>query len=216
MCLITQTVPKEKTCNRAYPFGTVRAMTNPEGKAGSDVVMSAPGVRVERDLLTAREYLRVSEDRWKRKASNTQQHDENLVAAERHPFRVLVDQAYSDTVSASRYSKKERKDFAALLSDLKAGRFGADILQMWESSRGSRKVIEWCTLLDLCEARGVLIFVTTHGRMYDPRNARDRRSLLEDAIDSEYESAKIMLRTTRSSAGPSCRPRLGWSERSSG
>jgi DNA invertase Pin-like site-specific DNA recombinase len=68
---------------------------------------------------------------------------------------------------------------------------------LWESSRGSRRVGEWITLVELCEERGVVIFVTTHGRDYDPSNPRDRRSLLEDAVDSEYESAKASERIRR-------------------
>jgi site-specific DNA recombinase len=37
-------------------------------------------------------------------------------------------------------------------------------------------------LLELCEQRSVSIFVTTHGRCYEPGNGRDRCSLLEDAV----------------------------------
>jgi hypothetical protein len=59
-------------------------------------------------------------------------------------------------------------------------------------------VSEWVTLLELCEAAGVRIHVTTHNRTYDPANHRDRRSMLEDAVDSEYESGKTSERTTRS------------------
>lgn len=71
---------------------------------------------------------------------------------------------------------------------------------MWESSRGSRRVGEWVRLLELCEQRSVSIFVTTHGRCYDPGNGRDRRSLLEDAVDNEYESSKISVRSRRAAA----------------
>lgn len=53
------------------------------------------------------------------------------------------------------------------------------------------------SLIELCEENGVRIFVTTHGRTYDPANARDRRSLQEDAVDSEYESAKTSARIQR-------------------
>jgi hypothetical protein len=42
-------------------------------------------------------------------------------------------------------------------------------------------------LLELCEQRSVSIFMTTHGRCYEPGNGRDRRSLLEDAVDSGYD-----------------------------
>ncbi|MBQ3358480.1 MAG: hypothetical protein IJG47_06210 [Microbacterium sp.] len=47
-------------------------------------------------------------------------------------------------------------------------------------------------------SRGVRIWVTTHNRLYDPTNARDRRSLLEDAVDAEYESDKTSERRKRS------------------
>ncbi|QDG88077.1 hypothetical protein NIBR502770_05955 [Pseudarthrobacter sp. NIBRBAC000502770] len=52
-------------------------------------------------------------------------------------------------------------------------------------------------LIELCEERGIRIWLATHGRLYDPANARDRRSLLEDAVDSEYESAKTSKRLKR-------------------
>jgi hypothetical protein len=87
-----------------------------------------------------------------------------------------------------------------LVADLKADRFGADLLHIWESSRGSRRVGEWVTLIELCEERRVGIAVTTHGRTYDPANPRDRRTLLEDAVDSEYESAKLSTRAKRATA----------------
>jgi DNA invertase Pin-like site-specific DNA recombinase len=89
------------------------------------------------------------------------------------------------------------------MSDLEEDTFGAGALGLWESSRGSRRTGEWVDLIELCEERGVHIWVTTHGRLYDPANARDRRTLLEDAVDSEYESAKTskrLLRDMRSNA----------------
>ena len=103
-------------------------------------------------------------------------------------------------MSASRYSKKARDGFAELMADLDSGRFGASVLIIWESSRGSRRAGEWCDLIDVCAERGVLIHVTTHGRTYDPTNGRDRRTLQEDAVDSEYESSKVSLRAKRAAA----------------
>jgi DNA invertase Pin-like site-specific DNA recombinase len=114
---------------------------------------------------------------------------------------VLAGGAYRDeSVSASRYSRKVRAGFDALIADLEHGRFGAAVLMIWESSRGSRRVGEWVRLLELCEQHSVSIFVTTHGRCYEPGNGRDRRSLLEDAVDSEYESAKMSSRQRRAAA----------------
>ncbi|MEV5414434.1 recombinase family protein [Thermopolyspora sp. NPDC052614] len=147
--------------------------------------------------MTGREYLRVSKDRSGRMKSNGQQHEDNQRAAERHGITLLEPYEEQEAVSASRYARKTRDDFERLISDLKAGRFGADVLVLWESSRGSRRVGEWATMLDLLEDRGILIHVTSHGRTYDPANPRDRRSLIDDANDSEYESAKTSMRIRR-------------------
>lgn len=148
--------------------------------------------------LVVREYLRVSKDAGKTEKSPNQQHDENVKAFERQGFALHPTEPYRDTDrSASRYATKERESFKRLIEDLDNNRFDADILALWESSRGSRRAGEWITLIELCEERDVQIWVTTHGRLYDPKNARDRRSLLEDAVDAEYDSAKSSERIKR-------------------
>lgn len=150
--------------------------------------------------LVAREYLRVSQDRDGTGKSLDQQESENRAAfAERgwaaHPT------PYRDPGrSASRYARSTREGFTKLVADLEAGAFDADVLAIWESSRGSRRLGEWAHLIDLCEDRGVKIFVTTHQRLYDPALPRDRRSMGEDAVDAEYESAKTSERLQRSAA----------------
>ncbi len=150
-----------------------------------------------RSLSDAREYLRVSYDTSGRERSNDEQHDDNVAGFPTWTFG----KPYRDTGSASRHATKRRDDFDVLIADLAADRFGAAHLVLWESSRGSRKVGEWVELIDLCEQRHVRIAVTTHGpRIYDPANPRDRRGLLEDAVDSEYESAKLALRVKRAMA----------------
>jgi site-specific DNA recombinase len=149
---------------------------------------------------SAREYLRVSLDRSGRARSLEEQHADHVRVAGEQGW-ILVEDSYRDeSVSASRYSRRVRDGFDALIADLEGDRFGARVLMMWESSRGSRRVGEWVRLLELCEQRSVSIFVTTHGRCYEPGNGRDRRSLLEDAVDSEYESAKISTRVRRAAA----------------
>ena len=147
-----------------------------------------------------REYLRVSYDRSGRERSQDEQHDDNARTAAEHGILLGVPYREAGSASASRYATKSRDDFARLLADLEAGRFGADVLVLWESSRGSRKVGDWVTLIEVCEQQSVSIFVTTHGREYQPANGRDRRSLLEDAVDSEYESSKVSARIKRAAA----------------
>jgi site-specific DNA recombinase len=150
------------------------------------------------EQLRVREYLRVSKDSHQASKSPDQQHDENVKSFDRQGWALHTDPPYRDADrSASRYARRDREDFKRLIIDLESDTFDADVLAIWESSRGSRRVGEWVDLVDLCKERGVQIWVTTHGRLYDPANARDRRSILEDAVDAEYESEKTSERLRR-------------------
>jgi site-specific DNA recombinase len=146
---------------------------------------------------TGRELQRVSKDASGRERSNDEQHDDNVAGAAEHGI-TIAGAPYRDRARASRTSRDKRPGFDRLMADLAADTFTEDILVMWESSRGDRRVSVWCALLELLEERGKRVFVTSHGRIYDPANPRDRRSLLEDAVDSEYESGKSSLRIGRS------------------
>jgi DNA invertase Pin-like site-specific DNA recombinase len=149
---------------------------------------------------TGREYLRVSKDPSGRARSVTEQHADNLQAATGHGLTLAEPYAENGAVSASRYGRAPRGGFGTLLTDLRTGRFSAHALILWEASRGSRRMSEWVELLDLLAEQKVRVLVTTHNRLYDPQVPRDRRSLLEDGTDSEYESAKASLRTRRAQA----------------
>lgn len=149
------------------------------------------------DPITLREYLRVSMDRSGIGKSPAQQHDEMIEEAAQNNWTVHP-RAYKDSNrSASRYARTTREGFAELMEDLEEGRFDANLLGIWESSRGSRRTGEWIDLIELCAERDVRIWVKTHNRIYDPKNARDRRSLREDASDAEYESDKSSERILR-------------------
>ena len=154
--------------------------------------------------LIAREYRRLSDA--KGGTSLDDQGTDNAAAADDNDWRLHATPYIDDGLSASRYATKRRDDFEQLVADLRTGptgrqsAFGADVLMLWESSRGSRKVGEWVSFIELCEEKQVRIWVTTHERLYDPRNGRDRKSLIEDAADSEYESYKIHRRVTRTAA----------------
>lgn len=157
--------------------------------------MASTQVKKRRQLVS-RDYNRVSIDRSRRSKSPAQQHEIAKRDAARRDWK-LIGPEYRDVGSASKHQRQERDDFERLLDDLRADRFGAQILQLWESSRGSRQVGEWVKLIDLLAERRVRVWVSTHKRLYNPRNARDRHSLIEDANDSEYESAKTSDRTRR-------------------
>jgi len=155
------------------------------------------------DLLSLRPYLRVSFDKSGRERSNDEQLDAIETAADDNPTWVLSSlPAYRDVGSASNYAKRRRVDFDALVADLTHDTFTDDGLIIWEGSRATRKVSEWLTLLELLADRGKSLVVVTHGpRLYNPSNSRDWRTLIEDAVDSEYESRKTSARVGRSMIG---------------
>lgn len=153
----------------------------------------------------AREYLRVSKDLSGRARSTEEQHADNQHEAQRSGWS-LHPQPYCDqSVSASRFSTVTRGGFDRLTADLESGSFAGDILLLWESSRITRRVDEMEKLLKLCERGRITIYVATHHRMYDPGNHRDRRTLLEDAVDADYESGKTSSRGRRAAAASAAR-----------
>lgn len=151
-------------------------------------------------MTIGREYLRISDERHGKSRSPEEQHADNEEAAREQGWTLGEPYREANGTSASRYSSAPRAAFDRLSADIAGGRFGAQVLMLWESSRGSRRVGEWVELIEACEDAGVRIHVTTHDRTYNPANARDRKSLLEDAVDSEFESGKSSRRIRRSAA----------------
>lgn len=146
--------------------------------------------------LVLREYLRVSRDVSGEERSPNEQHADHLEDAETEDF-TLHPEPYRDVGSASRFKVKARGDFEQLLADLRTGDFNADGLCLWEGSRGSRDIGEWSTMLDLLAASSRLVWLHTHERLYDPQKPRDRKTLLTEAVDAEYESGMTSVRNRR-------------------
>lgn len=140
---------------------------------------------------TGREYLRVSRDPSGKLRSPEDQHADHLDNAAERGVTLLEAYAEEKAVSASKFGTKNRDDWDRLLEDLRTGNFGADELWLWESSRGSRQMQEWVILLDLLTNASVKIWVSSHERLYNPNNYRDREDLLIDAARSESYSAKL-------------------------
>lgn len=167
-------------------------------------------------LLKAVVYSRNSSA--KQKSINAQER-ENLDHAARHGWGVIA--KLSDPSSASPYSTKIRKNWQTVEDLLPA----MDVLVLWEQSRGSRDAESWLRFLRLCKENAVVIYVTSHGRSYDPRNTFDWKALAEQAIDSEHESNKTSERVSRDrvaeaeSGAPHSRPPYGykrWFDRETG
>lgn len=147
--------------------------------------------------LVMRDLLRVSSDASGRMRSPGEQHEANERDAE--SIGAVMGESYAEdgAVSASRYGRRKRDAFLRLIDDLNGGTFGAQLLGMWELSRGSRQTGEWVSLIDACAKARVLIRITTHRRTYDPRVAADRSRLLHDAVDAERSSAETSERVLR-------------------
>lgn len=102
------------------------------------------------------------------------------------PGRIFVD----PDLSASRYARKERPEYAELVSHIRAG--NCEMVCLWEASRGSRNLAEWVAFLELCRASGVLIRVFSDGgRTYDVRKRRDYTDLAKEGVDAHDESAQL-------------------------
>lgn len=110
--------------------------------------------------------------------------------------RWTLGRLFSDPeLSASRYARKPRPDFEALVKHIEAGH--CKILVLWEASRGSRDMAEWISLIEACRTRGILIRITSHRRTYDVRNRRDWRTLVEEGLDAADESNRTSERVRR-------------------
>ncbi|MFI5799830.1 recombinase family protein [Streptomyces sp. NPDC051677] len=163
--------------------------------------------------LLGREYLRVSDDRSKQRRSVTEQHDDNVAATAEHDIELAQPYDGDNDRSASKFATKRRADFEQLLADLRSGPtgresdFGADVLVLWENSRGSRRVSEWAILIELLEDKGVQVFVTVDDRLYNPARPADRKVLQSAAIDSEQEALKTSARTRRTAAAEAAKGR---------
>lgn len=139
---------------------------------------------------------RVSKDKSGEARSVEEQHEENHRAAVVNGWAVTEE--YEDVMSASRFAAKAREDWPRLVGDVDGGKL--DVVILWEPSRGTRKLGEWISFLDLCRERGVLIHVTSHRHTYDQASWRDRKSLVEDGTDAEGESEKTSERVLRALA----------------
>lgn len=142
-------------------------------------------------MFDAREYDRLSKD--KGGTSIARQRDENRSARAERGWTAGAPYSDDDR-SASPYRRKSREDYDRLLEDLETGRFGAKILQAYETSRLTRETEQTVRLIKVCRAADVKIFITQEDRLYNLENARDRKHLKDAANDDEYSSDQTSKR----------------------
>ena len=102
---------------------------------------------------------------------------------------------WRDGVGASAKSKGTRTGWPAVRAAIEAR--DIDILILWEGSRGSRDMSTWVDLLDACRDNAVAVYIVSDERLYDPRKARDRKDLIDQGNDAEYEVNKLSERVCR-------------------
>lgn len=121
---------------------------------------------------------------------------------------------YSDGVSASWYGKKSRDEWTRVLDDIEHRRW--DVLFLWEASRGDRSPESWAHMIRRCREQGILIRIIRDAETLDPRKAGHLKRLLQDGLDSLFESVKISERVQKGIRGsmkrgtPLGRPMLGY------
>lgn len=137
---------------------------------------------------------RVSDDRDGASESTYQQVDESREWCEDRGIPIL-ETITEDDIGASRYSRKARDGYEYALTLLKAPSAKRRMLVTWESSRATRRLDVYVRFREICEESGALWCYG--GRVYDMRNAEDRRRTAQDAIDDEYEVEKTRKRVMR-------------------
>lgn len=100
---------------------------------------------------------------------------------------------YTDRVSASRYSTKDRPDWRRLQADIKAGKI--DVVVTWEVSRGTRKLREYVDLIEVCQEGGCLW--SYEGDIYDLTDDDDIARMGKDVLDAVKEAGRTRKRILR-------------------
>lgn len=88
-------------------------------------------------------------DDWK-----AQQLKDGLAIAERMGGTVAPEDVYTDIVSASRFSKKEREDYQRLLRAIQQPD-GPKIVVCWMEDRAHRQILELAEFIDICREHNV-------------------------------------------------------------
>lgn len=136
-------------------------------------------------------YGRVSEDKRDGR-SVTQQLSIGRRRAKTHGWSIVGE--YSDNdMSASQYATKEREDWPKVEAAIRAG--DADILWLWEISRGTRDRIVWAHLVDACQRNRM--WIALDDDLWDTTNPDHMKYLDNLVADAIHESGKTSKRARR-------------------
>lgn len=137
-------------------------------------------------------YARVSKDRHDDERSVTQQLAIGRRRATEEGWAIVGEYQDNDR-SASSYATKEREDWPKVVGAITRGE--ADILWVWEISRGTRDLEVWVPLRRVC--RENRMFVAIDDDVWDTTKPSHMRHLSQLVLDAEYESDKTHGRVSR-------------------
>jgi site-specific DNA recombinase len=141
-------------------------------------------------------YNRASADKTGQRVSVRSQETENRAWCDREDWEVAAVVSDSDR-SATRFATRDREGYREVRDGLAGGRWGrVDVLVMWESSRGQRRLDGYLELRDLCETYDVRL--AYRGRIYNLAEGDDRFSTGLDALLDEREAERVRDRIERS------------------
>ncbi len=141
-------------------------------------------------------YARVSQDSRGQGRSVHEQEQECRAWAEREGWE-LAEVWCDNDVSASKYTKKQRPQWQALMARLDEGT--VDALLVWEPSRATRDRRVWATLAATCEERDIRF--GCNGRLYDLNDPDDAFQLDLYFALATRESGTTRKRVLRSMRG---------------
>ena len=101
----------------------------------------------------------LDDEDWKER-----QLEDGLAIAERMGGTVAPEDVYTDSVTASRFGKKEREDYLRLLKAIEAPD-GPRIVVCWMEDRAHRQILELAEFIDICRKHKVRV-ATPHAE-YD-------------------------------------------------
>ncbi len=126
-------------------------------------------------------------------SSITSQNSTNRRAVQAQDW-ILVGE-YTDETSASRFRRKDRKNYPKLVADLEAGVL--DVVVTTEPSRVNRDLEAWVPFVGECRRRGVLVHLSGEDETLDPRKVSHWKRLINMGVDAAAETDLLSQRVKR-------------------
>jgi len=145
-------------------------------------------------FIRAAAYCRISRT-IDTKGVNRQLEDALAIAQEKG-WTVTDESIYLDNdIGASEFSKKARKNYLRMLSDIEENKYDAVIL--WLEDRGHRRVIDAWEFVQLCKEHNVFVYITSDGRNYDFSDSIDEAEFYGNVAKAQRETALVSKRLRR-------------------